>query len=315
MKETSTRNDRNAEADFSSWRGRLLNRWGMRCDVGSSAYAWSNSHNWDCGRVNITSAEVGPQAWTSVRQHSAQTKWRKDSMILKLVHAGAVALELDGRRECFGPGSAVLVDGAANYRETFEQATQLTVVALSKPALLERGFRCSTGGFFAADPAAADVGALREFVLYAARQGEAPSTRVRERLGEQLLDTVDIVTDLAAVAPRTRSSHATLFRAKYYIQQHLGDPALDPEQVAMHAYASIDHLHRLFREEGTTLMGYVWRARLAKAKHLLLQAAGGDHAPIGQIALQCGFSAHAHFSRMFRRQYGVSPTELIRDRR
>jgi AraC-like DNA-binding protein len=308
--QTFIKADLDVEAGFRDWRTRVLTNWGMRCDVGSSSYARSSAFNWEIGRLKVATAEFAAQTWTPVGPGSAAAQWRNNAMTLKLVHSGSFELEHDGHCERFGPGSVVLVDCAASYRETFEHGARLSAVMLPKAALLERGFRYSAGGFFAADASTPDVGALRDFVLHVVRQGSAPSVRVRERLGEQLLDTMDIVTDKAAITTRTRSGHATLFRAKRFIEQHLGDPALDPQRVAEHAHASVDHLHRLFRAEGHTLMGYVWHARLAKAKRLLSQDAAANRMPIQEIAFQCGFSAAAHFSRMFRKQYGVAPREM-----
>lgn len=297
------------EARLRDWRKRTFTNWGMHCDLGSTKPAQSSARSWAFGRVNVATAEFSLQLWTSAGPGSTTAAWRKDAMTLKLVRRGSIELEHDGRCERFGRGSIVLVDCAANYRESFEEGTRLVVMQFPKQALFERGFRHAAGGFHAADATAPDVATLRDFMFHAVRQGDAPSIRVRARLGEQLLDTLDVVTDTAAVIRRTRSGEATLFRARRFIEQHFGDPALGPEQVATHAHASVDYLHRLFRAEGMTLMGYVWRVRLAKAQHLLSKDAGRNRAQIQLIAFQCGFASPAHFSRMFRKQYGVTPGE------
>ncbi|CAB3761331.1 helix-turn-helix transcriptional regulator [Paraburkholderia solisilvae] len=307
-----TKADLEVEANLRDWRKRVFENWGMHCDLGSTMHARSSVHSWALGRVKVATAEFGSQAWTSAGPASPAAVWRKDAMTLKLVQSGSIELEHDGRCERFGIGSVVLVDCAANYRESFEEDTQIVLMQFPKQALFERGFRrAAGGGFDAADATAPDVRALRDFVLHAARQGEAPSMRVRGRLGEQLLDTLDVVADTAAGSRRARSGEATLYRAKRVIEQHFGDTALNPEQVATHAHASVDHLHRLFRAEGITLMGYVWRVRLAKAMHLLSQDEGRHHMQIQQVAYQCGFATPAHFSRVFRKQYGVTPREAM----
>jgi AraC-like DNA-binding protein len=295
------------EANFRDWRARILENWGMHCDAGATMHTQSWARSWTLGRVKVATAELGSQAWTTAGPAGPASVWRKDAMTLKLVQSGSIELEHDGRCERFGRGSMVLVDCAANYRESFEDGTGIVLLQFPKQALFERGFRRAAGGFHAADATAPDVVALRDFVLHAVRQGEAPGMRVRGLLGEQLLDTLDVVADTTAVSRRTRSGEATLFRAKRIIEQHFGDTALNPERVASHAHASVDHLHRLFRAEGITLMGYVWRVRLAKAMHLLSRHEDRHRAQIQQIAFQCGFATPAHFSRMFRKQYGMTP--------
>jgi AraC-like DNA-binding protein len=72
-----------------------------------------------------------------------------------------------------------------------------------------------------------------------------------------------------------------------------------------------DHLGRCFREDlGETLVGHIARQRIAVARDLL--AAG--HRDIGNVAAACGFADPAYFSKVFRRQSGVSPRAWLRRR-
>lgn len=50
-------------------------------------------------------------------------------------------------------------------------------------------------------------------------------------------------------------------------------------------------------------------ARLTRAYAMLTQTHGGILS-IGEIAFRCGFLDHATFTRMFRRRYGMTPSEL-----
>jgi AraC-like DNA-binding protein len=56
-------------------------------------------------------------------------------------------------------------------------------------------------------------------------------------------------------------------------------------------------------------MRYLWQARLERAG-LLLRTRGAHDSSIQEIAWQCGFTTAAHFSRLFKRQYGVSPSDF-----
>ncbi len=68
------------------------------------------------------------------------------------------------------------------------------------------------------------------------------------------------------------------------------------------------YLTQLFQQvEGVPLYQYQLRLRLARALHLL---AGCDD--LTTLALDLGFSSHSHFSAVFRRIYGCSPSGFKR---
>ena len=52
-------------------------------------------------------------------------------------------------------------------------------------------------------------------------------------------------------------------------------------------------------------MEYVHRLRLKKAKEML----AGDYSSIEEIAKGVGYSSIYHFSKMFKKYYGASPTK------
>ena len=79
--------------------------------------------------------------------------------------------------------------------------------------------------------------------------------------------------------------------------------------LAHHALASPFHLARLFRwTTGVSVHEFHVRARIAHSLDLLLDTDRG----IGVIALDLGFASHSHFSAVFRRAVGVSPSEFRR---
>jgi AraC family transcriptional regulator len=71
------------------------------------------------------------------------------------------------------------------------------------------------------------------------------------------------------------------------------------------------HFARLFkRTAGVPPHRFVVRRRVDRAIELL---AGGEH-PIGEIARLVGFATPSHFTTVFRRITGVTPTEHRRGR-
>jgi AraC family transcriptional regulator len=67
------------------------------------------------------------------------------------------------------------------------------------------------------------------------------------------------------------------------------------------------HFHRVFSAmTGMTPAQYVLRMRLAAA----VEALRGGSAPVGQIALDCGFDGGTSFARALRREFGLSPSAV-----
>lgn len=98
-------------------------------------------------------------------------------------------------------------------------------------------------------------------------------------------------------------SRRALLRAHAYIEAHLGEP-LRLGDIARAAHLSRSHFARAFRvSTGESVMRCVCRLRMEKAKALLIES---EHS-IAEISAMLGFSHHSHFSRLFRREVGVTP--------
>lgn len=64
------------------------------------------------------------------------------------------------------------------------------------------------------------------------------------------------------------------------------------------------YLTSIFRDAtGETVIGYLSRVRLENAKRLLEEGYS-----VGEVALMVGYSDQFHFSKMFKRRYGISPS-------
>jgi AraC-like DNA-binding protein len=137
-------------------------------------------------------------------------------------------------------------------------------------------------------------------------------------------DTVDLVLDLvrslyavpASVpeAARLRSHAEILLSVQSYIEAHLGDPALGPEEIARAMFISTRYLHKLFESEGTTVCRWIRASRLERCRRDLLDPAYDDETILA-IASRWGLPGPQHFSRLFRSQYGCSPRDVRREGR
>ena len=105
---------------------------------------------------------------------------------------------------------------------------------------------------------------------------------------------------------RPRSRTELLLHAKAFIEANLGDPNLDPEQIARACSISTRYLHRLFELEGQSVCDWIRTERLDRCRHDLLDPAFSDQTIIS-ISSRWGLPNLPHFSRLFRTAYGSSP--------
>jgi Transcriptional regulator containing an amidase domain and an AraC-type DNA-binding HTH domain len=77
------------------------------------------------------------------------------------------------------------------------------------------------------------------------------------------------------------------------------------EQIAHNIYLSPVYISKIFKEEtGESPINYLIKIRLEKAKDILQSKDSGS---IKNIANQVGYEDVYHFSKLFKKYYGVSP--------
>ena len=115
---------------------------------------------------------------------------------------------------------------------------------------------------------------------------------------------------LAACMDRTESCERhrpeLQSRIQRFIDDHLSDPGLAPQEIAAAVDISVRHLHRLFSNTGSTLGACIRARRLEQCRNDLADPRLRGKT-ITETAFSWGFSDSAHFSRSFRKQFGVCP--------
>ncbi len=126
---------------------------------------------------------------------------------------------------------------------------------------------------------------------------------------EQLLLTL---VDCAALRPVKRNSRAAWMTTARFklLDEYLTDKLAEPLSIAALARVlgvSAGFFSREFkRATGRSPHQYIVDRRLAQAR-LLMQSTALS---LSTIALECGFSSHAHLSAQFRQHLGISPRQL-----
>lgn len=98
-----------------------------------------------------------------------------------------------------------------------------------------------------------------------------------------------------------------LAATRLMIARHCTDPEFCVEALAVSLGCSRASLYRAFEHEPRSVSATIWAARLQHARMLLLKEPA---ATIGTVAFRSGFLDQANFNRMFRREFGMPPSEF-----
>ena len=128
----------------------------------------------------------------------------------------------------------------------------------------------------------------------------------RNSLNSLLTFLVDLIRNLTADSGQSTLSG----KIQDYLTHNLTDPCIDMTHLASVFGYSSDHIRRIYQKAyGCSPMAFLKELRLNQAKSLL------RHMPIysvSDIAALCGFSDSFYFSRLFRQQTGMTPSEYRR---
>lgn len=126
---------------------------------------------------------------------------------------------------------------------------------------------------------------------------------------EQLYRTfVDILsTTRSGTAKSGQGTNVTINRIKDYLQTHFS------ERITLDSLASMvnlerSYLSRLFKKEtGMNIFQFLADVRLEEARKLLVQ----EGIPVRKAAEKVGIEDSFYFSRMFKKRYGVTPSDYV----
>lgn len=101
--------------------------------------------------------------------------------------------------------------------------------------------------------------------------------------------------------------HTMMGRLRNAVRKHLRSPSLNPRMLCREVGMSRTHLYRLLESEGG-IARYIQRRRLLESFAMLSDAS--CTLPVSVIAEDLCFGDASTFSRVFRREFGVSPTDV-----
>ena len=120
------------------------------------------------------------------------------------------------------------------------------------------------------------------------------------------LGFIDLIIDYfnsAKDLPTSTKCH--LNKISNYIHQNLDKP-LKCADIAQEVYLSPDYITKLIRKEyGVTLKDFIIKEKMTAAQHLLKNT----NLSISQIAVKLGYDNFSHFSQVYKKYNGLSPSQ------
>jgi AraC-like DNA-binding protein len=233
---------------------------------------------------------------------------RSDPGLVKAVMLlrGRGLVEQHERQAALTPGDFILSDTSEPYRLHFENDYTMFVVMFPRQTI-----KMAANGISAitAVPVRADhgVGTLVSPFLNGLRQGlYAGPVHANPRLEEAAIDLICASLTDSASQINGAPGGAILAGAKSFIDTHHADPALSPSMIAAAHHISTRYLHKLFAGLGVTVTGWIKERRLERCRNDL-EDPSLLRDSIGTICARHGYIDAAHFSRLFKQRYGLSP--------
>lgn len=111
-----------------------------------------------------------------------------------------------------------------------------------------------------------------------------------------------------ALSKNAKRKQYLVNHAIYYLENH-HTQEITLEQLADTLYVSPTYLSKVFKEStGMSPINYLIQVRLKHAKELL----ANDQLTIREISQAVGYQDAYHFSKLFKKYYGVSPSQLVK---
>ena len=218
---------------------------------------------------------------------------------------GETVYEQRGDRVTLSPGDGLVYDVSQPHAITSIETTEHFVVTVPHDLVVGRGIRLdrlSVQRF----SARSGVGRLAADLIHSTFGELATISPVCE---DDLAASLLSLMFLSLPNETAHASEALRHRIEGYIRDRIRDPELSIEKIASALRCSKRYLHMAFAACDRSIADHIWTTRLDGCRGDLARCADRT---ISEIAFAWGFSSSAHFSRAFRKRFGVTPSEFRR---
>lgn len=156
--------------------------------------------------------------------------------------------------------------------------------------------------------------ALAFYIRKAVQEADTAGSELRQALGHSLATlTQGIVAETSRVELEEQlpCTSLDLLRARIveYVTQNITDANLDAGHIAQQMGCSKSYVFRAFHDREDSLQKQILNIRLDFARQLLISPNLSKNS-ISDITFRSGFNSSAHFSRVFKHRFGMSPRQM-----
>jgi AraC-like DNA-binding protein len=228
--------------------------------------------------------------------------------------AGHARYVVRGIESLVGPGQMMLLDNCESYSAEYLDAVSSVVLHVPPERLRTRFGRPEQAVGHRLDVASGVTQIAGNFLQVCLAQAATLTAAQRAMMANTALD---LFAEVLAEACGSQSDLGTqqvilVARIKQHVRAHLRDPALDLQHTAAAIGVSARYLSRLLQRDGQSFGRYLLQQRVDAAQRALADRSGSGRR-ISEIALDCGFTNLAHFSRVFRSAHGMRISEIALD--
>lgn len=244
--------------------------------------------------------------WTRSPQHVRRDE--QDVYILSLIEEGSGELGQYGRRVVQRVGDMVLYDSSAPFDYNF--AANMKLVKIPRHILdarIAKPRELVAVRFSDNSPLKPILAGLVTTASSLDLSKQADSI-VGSRIASSIVDVMVSMCDLFLENMPRNGTAPQLEKIFRYARANLESEDLSPEVLASVGGMSVRTLNRLFGTIGTTPMRWIWTERL-RATHLALTEKNVNS--VTEAAFKYGFSELSHFSRSFKKMFGVTPSHAF----
>ncbi|MFI6079689.1 helix-turn-helix domain-containing protein [Streptomyces sp. NPDC051217] len=236
----------------------------------------------------------------------------EQTVVLTMQLSGTCVVRQNEREAVVRPGEFVIHDNSQPFVLSGTQAVEQITVSVPRNVLALPSSVLRAASARTIDPSHPTAEVAATYFRQLVHSTGPDHNREPDLLGPSCIEliraliatTQDQRSDVAAEPPhRTLQQHVMT-----YLRAHLGDSDLSASRVAAEHHISVRQLYLVLSRAGISLGDWIRTQRLEESRRELVSPRG-RHATIESVARRWGFASASHFSRAFKKTYGMSPRQ------